>query len=224
MKPLPLDLSQASLKPFDTKHTELLLNLNSGSSPRLMEKVTHQLQSGLPSDSSKKSGSKHSYKNFDGNKVLEELFSFAYFDEKSARFIIHTERPNAKRKVGEFADYDNKHGYLCLWIFSRIFRAHSIIWLIAFGDWPKGEIDHINGNRSDNRLQNLRDVSHQENLSNRTVLPKNNTSGISGIYLNKRDNKWVAYTRLKGRMKYLGQSLDKEEAIAILTRYKNAHN
>jgi hypothetical protein len=52
---------------------------------------------------------------------------------------------------------------------SAFFRAHRAIWALHFGDWPQQTLDHINRDRADNRIENLRDVSHQENQRNRSI-------------------------------------------------------
>jgi HNH endonuclease len=65
-------------------------------------------------------------------------------------------------------DCDKGRGWLAGGIFARCCRAHRAAWVIVHGEWPKGEIDHINRVRSDNRLSNLRVVSHAENCQNRS--------------------------------------------------------
>jgi hypothetical protein len=65
------------------------------------------------------------------------------------------------------------------------------------------EIDHINRNKLDNRKENLREISHRDNLTN-IVLHKHNTSGVKGVYWHKAKNKWRAYIDVYGKRKYLG--------------------
>lgn len=57
-------------------------------------------------------------------------------------------------------------GYVNVVLHGRSFKAHRLIWLLCTGSWPKYFIDHINGDRHDNRLANLRDVPHAENQRN----------------------------------------------------------
>lgn len=81
--------------------------------------------------------------------------------------------------------------------------AHRVIWLLHTGKWPEGEIDHINGVRSDNRLCNLRDVSREENRKN-TKLQHNNTTGMPGVSKYPGVERWRAYIKTDGRVKHLG--------------------
>lgn len=91
--------------------------------------------------------------------------------------------------------------------------AHRVAWLITMGKWPEGQIDHINGNREDNRLSNLRDIPRAENQRNmkRSV---RNSSGVVGVHYTKTLNKWQATIRANGKSKYLGVFRTKEEAAA----------
>lgn len=94
-------------------------------------------------------------------------------------------------------------------------RAHRVAWAIHYGKWPKGEIDHINGDRSDNRIKNLRDVNRSENMRNAS-LPKTNTSGVLGVYWCRRRKVWQAriIKDSLGSMLSLGYYKRKEDAIS----------
>jgi hypothetical protein len=80
-------------------------------------------------------------------------------------------------------------GYRVGFIFKRHWLAHRVIWCLTYGEWPEDEIDHINGDRQDNRIENLRSVNTQENNRNRCI-QKDNTSGIAGVSWMKNANKW----------------------------------
>lgn len=87
---------------------------------------------------------------------------------------------------------------------------HRLIMDALQGD----EVDHINGDKLDNRRANLRFLDHRKNCQNRTRLNKNNTSGASGVYWRKRVHSWQAVIQFGGRQKSLGYFKDKEMAIA----------
>lgn len=85
------------------------------------------------------------------------------------------------------------NGYKQGRIFGKSYRAHRIIWAIAYGYWPD-EVDHINGVRSDNRICNLRDVDRTSNCRNLSVR-SNNTSGVVGVSWDKTYKKWHSRIR-----------------------------
>lgn len=107
-----------------------------------------------------------------------------------------------------------KNGYFGGSIFNKSYTAHRVIWAIVHGEWPKNQIDHINGIRDDNRISNLRAVSAAENQKNMR-LHSHNTSGACGVVRCKRRGKWVAQIMVNGKTKYLGCSEDFDEAVAI---------
>jgi hypothetical protein len=102
-----------------------------------------------------------------------------------------------------------KHGH----IFARKYLAHRVIWAISYGDWPKDQIDHINHDRADNRLVNLREASQRENMQNTSMLCTN-TRGVTGVHWCNQRSKWVAKIIVAGKSKHLGRFSVKAEAIA----------
>ena len=97
--------------------------------------------------------------------------------------------------------------YLYGRILDRNIYAHRAAWCICNGEWPKNTIDHINGNRTDNRISNLRDVTHSENVRNFRTR-KDNTSGKTGVFFCKRMELWFATISIEGKPVYLGSSKD----------------
>jgi hypothetical protein len=93
------------------------------------------------------------------------------------------------------------------------YLVHRIVWAMHTGKTVFGEIDHINGDAEDNRLSNLREVSHFENMVNRKK-PKHNLSGQIGVCLHKQTGKWRAYITKNGRQVSLGLFASVEEASA----------
>lgn len=85
-------------------------------------------------------------------------------------------------------------GYLMGQIFQRTHYAHRVAWAIYHGKWPENDIDHLNGDRADNSIKNLRDIPHSQNMRNRG-LSKNNTSGHVGVS-RTRVGTWRAEVRL----------------------------
>lgn len=117
-----------------------------------------------------------------------------------------------KRFAGKRALCSIKDGYMNGAIFGRLYRAHVVLWAMETGVWPAGEIDHENGIRSDNRLVNLRDVSHGVNLKN-AKRSSNNKSGHTGVFPHK-SGKWVAFISSGGKRYHLGYYENFEDAAA----------
>lgn len=102
-------------------------------------------------------------------------------------------------------------GYLHGVVLGKNCRAHRVVWLLTYGEWPTQHIDHINGIRSDNRISNLRDVSRSENAKN-SCLPRVNKSGFIGI---TRDNsKWRARIWVNKKRYHLGCFESFDDAVA----------
>jgi hypothetical protein len=107
----------------------------------------------------------------------------------------------------------HKDGYISIGINRRVLKAHRVIWLMVHGEWPDGEIDHINHIRDDNRLENLRVVTRRDNQLNHP-LRSNNTSGRVGVRRCKKTNKWVASIGTGPTYEHLGMFVDFDDASA----------
>ena len=116
------------------------------------------------------------------------------------------------RYAGRPAFSAMRNGYNCGSIFGKVFQAHRVIWALVNGTWPESEIDHINHDRSDNRIANLRLASRGENARNQGQ-NRNNTSGASGVYFVKRRSKWLARVVCDGVSVYEGYFHTRDDAI-----------
>lgn len=116
--------------------------------------------------------------------------------------------------AGDVAGSPDRDGYLWVRIRGRLYPVHRLIWLYTYGVWPKWEIDHENGNTSDNRLVNLRDATHQQNNTNKPMRA-DNTSGVTGVHWHAHTKKWKAEIRLDSRAIYLGVFSTIEAAKAV---------
>lgn len=116
------------------------------------------------------------------------------FRTKTNRRNIHT---------GDVVGAADRQGYLVTTIFKKPLKLHRAAWAITHGEWPNGSIDHINGNKSDNRIANLRVVTNSQNKQNITK-PENNTSGLMGVSFHKASMKWRATIKLNGKSTHIG--------------------
>lgn len=98
---------------------------------------------------------------------------------------------------------DNGVGYKYGTIFNKRYYAHRVIFAMVNGKWPNAQTDHINHDRSDNRPDNLRSVTRQENQRNQSIRVTN-TSGTLGVSWKKRDKRWCAAISVNGKHHNLG--------------------
>lgn len=132
--------------------------------------------------------------------------------------------PNQSIRRGEVAGSKHpRYGYIRIGVDGRYYMAHRLAWLYVCGRWPEHHIDHINGDRADNRIENLRDVTSSVNSQNqRKAHPNNKGSGLLGVSQNHW--KWTARIKVGGRQLNLGTYDAPEEAhAAYLTAKRQLH-
>ena len=105
----------------------------------------------------------------------------------------------------------DRYGYIVLGVRYKTIRAHRLVWLLHYGKWPVNFIDHVNGNPSDNRIENLREASYAENNRNRSINRKN-TSGFKGVTYDKSRRNWTAKITVGNKTSNLGRFPTPEEA------------
>lgn len=110
------------------------------------------------------------------------------------------------------AGVKDPEGYIRISVFKRFCMAHRLAWLQMTGMWPVGQIDHINGIRSDNRFCNLRDVDPAMNAQNRRAAHKSSTHGYLDASLNRKTNRWVAKIDANGKRTTIGTFATPQEA------------
>lgn len=108
----------------------------------------------------------------------------------------------------------NNNGYIRLAINGKQYSAHRVAWVYHYGSIDENmQVDHINGIRNDNRICNLRLVSHKENHKNKK-LTRINKAGFNGVRFNEKKKSYVASIKVDGNMKYLGSFKKIEDAIS----------
>lgn len=147
-------------------------------------------------------------------KLCKKLRALPPFEELNRLFSYCPETGNllwrvrsGKAAAGSIAGGLTELGYLRVWACSRKILVHRVVWLLFYGYEPAGLLDHINRDRSDNRIQNLRLASASENQRN-SGISNNNTSGIKGVSWDKNRSRWQAYLNNKplGRFKNLAEA------------------
>ena len=120
--------------------------------------------------------------------------------------IFH--RINSSAKVGTLTP----KGYLKIHLLKKSYQAHRLAWLYVHGIMPEDQLDHENHDKTDNRIENLREVSNQENLKNQSMR-STNTSGFVGVYWDNKQEKWSSQIMVDAKCIFLGRFKSKQGAI-----------
>lgn len=140
--------------------------------------------------------------------LLESL----YYNPETGNFM-----PNGSAGI-RIKSSIREDGYFSVNYRGKRYLAHRLAWFYMKGHWPDRDIDHINGNRSDNRIVNLRLATSAQNAHNRRI-GRNNTSGARNVYFERHTGKWkVAITRF-GHKFWLGTYRDKDYAIGVANEF-----
>ena len=125
-------------------------------------------------------------------------------------------------RAGSVAGTTHHSGYNCIIIERSHYTAHRLAWLYFYGEWPSGVIDHINGDKFDNRISNLRDVSRSVNQQNRRKAAKNSKTGMLGV--SQAGSVFVANIMVDGKTVRLGRYETAELAHAAYVNAKRQHH
>ncbi|MBN5205363.1 HNH endonuclease [Serratia marcescens] len=140
---------------------------------------------------------------------LDHLYSVLNYDKDTGQFTWKANK--GKMKSGQPAGSVMRTGYVRIFVDRKPYLAHRLAWAFFNGEHPDGYIDHVNGNRCDNRITNLRIATHQENIWN-SECSKSNKTGLKGVHFNARDKKFIAQITVNGKRKCLGSFENKHEA------------
>lgn len=149
---------------------------------------------------------------------LRELLDY---DQKTGKFTWRVSRARTA-KAGSEAGTGGGEDYVRIMISGKMYKAHRLAWLYVHGSWPSGQIDHINGVRDDNRIDNLRDVTRSENMQNQRRPQRSNPH--LGVTWCKRRKLWLAQIVVSGRNKFLGYYEQPEKASAAYLSAKKEHH
>lgn len=113
-------------------------------------------------------------------------------------------------------------GYLRITVYGREYKAHRLAWFWMTGEWPENQIDHINGNPSDNRWSNLRLATQNQNKQNSGVY-KNSKSGVKGVSWHLATGMWRAVIQVNRKQVYLGRFEDINDAARAYQQAAEKH-
>jgi len=145
----------------------------------------------------------------------EKLFTY----NRDTGVLTWRVRVNQKVKANSIAGCRNVYGYRVVTYKGRQYKEHHIIWLLTNGEWPK-MLDHINGVKWDNRLENLRESTTQENSWNQRVAQSNNSTGFLGVSWHKGHKKFISHISVNMKLKHIGYFDTAEEAHEAYLKQK----
>lgn len=148
-------------------------------------------------------------------KILKEYVS--YCPTTGIFTLIKARSQSDVSNVGKELGHEEGRGYIHFSLLGKKYKAHRLAWLYVHGVWPKKIIDHINANKKDNRISNLREVDHTQNQQNRTK--PTSLSGYKGVYPDRNKNgDIVAWTAQYNKI-HLGTFKTKEDAAESYDNY-----
>lgn len=149
-----------------------------------------------------------------------EFTRYLSYDKETGVFVNKISRGRAG--AGTAAGSKNKDGYLRVKVEGREFYLHRLAWFMTHNEWPV-QIDHINGDKSDNRICNLRPADNSKNSCNKGV-QSNNKSGYKGVSFHKASGLWRAACQVNGVKYDIGYFKSKRDAaIAIENKRIEVH-
>lgn len=141
---------------------------------------------------------------------LQKLSEWLAYSPETGQFTWL--RTSGKGYAGQIAGTRHAKGYISISVRGRMMLAHRLAWFFANGTWPSKQIDHINGDKADNRIVNLREATNAQNHCNRGA-QKNSSTGVKGVYWFKPNRRWKAQIVVNGRSIVLGYFNDFDAAV-----------
>jgi len=153
----------------------------------------------------------------------QKLKELLHYDPLTGEFVraITRGRCRAGQKAGSLSGSGT--GYLMIWVDGHPYLAHRLAWLYVHGRWPKKFVDHVNLSGIDNRIDNLREATREENQRNRKA-GKNNVSGFKGVSWNKRHQRWRAKCSVNGKQVEIGTFRTPEAAATAYKEFAVKHH
>lgn len=137
--------------------------------------------------------------------------------------ILYWKKSTSNRvKVGDIAGSEQVGGYIGVRILGKRYPAHTIVYALHYNEMPE-IVDHIDGNRKNNRIENLRGCSKAQNNKN-TGFRRHNTSGLKNVFWVKELNKWRVKVTVDNKQKYFGVYEDRELAELVAIEARNKHH
>ena len=143
--------------------------------------------------------------------TLDQVSSLLAYDAATGSFtrIAHSQsatgRKSGKSKLGAIVRKPNAGGYIVISVNNKNYYAHRLAWLFSHAQWPSGAIDHINGNKLDNRICNLRLCEAATNQQNILAAKSGNLTGLLGVTPCNESGRYMSSIMVDGRRIHLGR-------------------
>ena len=138
------------------------------------------------------------------------LMQIVDYDPDTGVFLWKVQKAHAT-KIGSIAGSADVRGYWRIHIDGKSYKAHRLAWLWVTGTFPTKQIDHVDGNKANNRWRNLRECTGSQNRAN-CGKPSTNTSGFKGVNFHRGRQQWQARIMVRGRRVFLGWFDEAESA------------
>lgn len=154
--------------------------------------------------------------------TAQRLRELLHYDPRTGIFTRLVSRNCGTAEPGYHAGYPNAEGYIHFMVDRRTYMAHRLAWLYMTSKWPQNLIDHINGIKNDNRIENLREATASENKQNmRKARSDCKNSGLMGAYFDIRyGGRWFSNITINGKRQHLGMFSTAEDAHAAYIEAK----
>lgn len=155
----------------------------------------------------------------------DTLVDLLHYDEEAGEFFWRKDGARGARghvKAGKRAgSLHRSSGYRMLKINGRRYSEHRLAWFYVHGQWPAGDLDHVDGARANNRIVNLREASRSQNIFNSKLV--RSSSGVRGVTWNKRERRWKANLKKDQQVIHLGTFETLPDAIAARAEAAKRH-
>lgn len=142
-----------------------------------------------------------------------KLLELVNYDPETGVFTNKVKR--VKSPAGRVLGVLHPQGYMQARLLYRTYLLHRLAWFYVYGKWPKEHIDHINGDKKDNRIANLREATNSENMQNVPSALSRSKSKVRGVSWDATRNKWTAHICVDGKQKNLGRFDDLNVAAHV---------
>ena len=142
-----------------------------------------------------------------------------HYDPETGVFVWKVTRNNRVR-MGNIAGVKHHSGYMQITVDKKLYRSHRLAFLYMYGSFPIEQIDHKDGDRANNKIDNLRECTDAQNKQNTATKP-GSSSKFLGVSWNKNKNKWEANIHSNGKKNFLGYYTIEEEAYAAYCKAKS---